>query len=156
MSPAAAEVQLKSFVLMPLGMRKVAVAADSVIELVAPGRVQKFPHRTPWLSGVIMRRGRVIPICDIGRLLGEEASPPGSFHLIAESQAGAMRDWYAIPVRGECVLAAGETTLPTQDHFEHITGTLSVGEEQFEILDLGKLIQQQEKEFTAASPEPNS
>jgi chemotaxis signal transduction protein len=156
MSPAAAEIQLKSFVLVPIGNRKMAFPVESVIELVASSREQRIPHRTPWLSGVIVRRGRVVPVCDVRRLLGEEASVPGSFHLIVESQAKGTRDWYAIPVVGECRLASAETTLPAQDCAEHVAGILPVGDERVEILDLGKLIQRQEFAFVAGSPEPSS
>jgi chemotaxis signal transduction protein len=156
MSPAAAEVQLQSFVLVPMSNRKMALAAEFVIELVAPSEEQRIPHRTPWLSGVILRRGRVIPVCDVHRLLGDEASSPGSFHLIIETQACGTRDWYAIPVAGECELVTGERMPPAQDRPEHITGMLLVGEEQAEILDLGKLIQRLELAFAAGSPEPTS
>jgi chemotaxis signal transduction protein len=156
MSPAAAEVQLQSFVLVPMGNRKMALAAESVIELVAPSEGQKIPHRTPWLSGIILRRGRVIPVCDVRRLLSEEASSPDSFHLIVESQAWGARDWYAIPVAGECELVTGERMPPAQEGPEHITGILLVGEEQAEILDLGKLIQRHDLAFAAGSPEPTS
>lgn len=155
MSPAA-EVQLKSFILLPMGNRKIAFAAESVIELVASSEEQGIPHHTPWLSGVIVRRGRVVPICDVRRLLGDEATSPGGCHLIVESQARGTRDWYAIPVVGECALATAETMLPAQDCAEHVAGILPVGDEKIEIMDLGKLIQRQELAFAAGSPEPTS
>ncbi|HEV2491188.1 MAG TPA: chemotaxis protein CheW [Candidatus Acidoferrales bacterium] len=156
MSPAAAETQLKSFVLVPMGSRKMALAAESVIELVASSQEQGIPHRTPWLSGVIVRRGRVVPVCDVRRLLGEEASHTGGFHLIVESQVMGTRDWYAIPVVGECMLATAETTLPAQDCAEHVVGILPIGDENVEILDFGKLIQEQELAFVSGSTEPSS
>src|SRR5690348_18224723 len=86
MSQTSEEVQLKSFVLIQVGKRRVALAAESVIELVAPTKEQRIPHCTPWLSGVIVRRGRIVPVCDIGNLIGEETAPQDSFHLIRSEE----------------------------------------------------------------------
>jgi chemotaxis signal transduction protein len=156
MSLASEEVQLRSFVIAQVGKRRVALAAESVIELVAPAREQQIPHRTPWLSGVILRRGRIVPVCDVGALIGEEAAPPNSFHLIAESQSKETRDWYAIPVTGECVLVTPEVTIPAQGHADYVAEMLPIGEEQIEVLDLVRLILQQESDFVATSQEVDS
>lgn len=156
MSPTSEEVQLKSFVLVQVGKRRVALAAESVIELVAPTKEQRIPHRTPWLSGVIIRRGRIVPVCDVGNLIGEETASQNSFHLIAESQSSGGRDWYAIPVTGECVLLTPESTLPAQGHADYISEILPLGEDRIEVLDLLKLIQHQEALFADASQEIDS
>ena len=156
MSPAFEEVQRRSFVLVQVGKRKVALAAESVIELVAPAREQQIPHRTPWLSGVILRRSRIVPVCDVGSLIGEEAPPLNSFYLIAESQSKGTRDWYAIPVAGDCVLMTPESTIPAQDHAEYVVEMLPLGEEKIEVLDLGKLIQQQESAFADTTQDVDS
>lgn len=141
----AAETQLKSYVIVPIGGRRFSLGAESVVELVSIGNVQEFPHRTQWISGVIVRRGRVVPVCDVGRLLGERNDSIGRFHLIAEWQAGDTRDWCAIPVAGECELASGEAAAQVEIHTEsqepYIAGSLQVGEDRIQILDLGKLIQ---------------
>lgn len=156
MSPAYEEVQRRSFVLVQVGKRRVALAAESVVELVAPAREQQIPHRTPWLSGVILRRGRIVPVCDVGQLLGEEPSPLNSFHLIAESQSKGARDRYAIPVGGECVLMTPESTIPAQDHAAYVVEMLPLGEEKIEVLDLGKLIQEQESAFANTTQDVDS
>lgn len=141
----ATETQLRSYVIVPIGSRRFLLAAESVVELVSIGNMQQFPHRTPWISGVIVRRGRVVPVCDVGRLLGEENESIGRFHLIAEWRAGDARDWCAIPVAGECELASGEAPAQGDDSTEYqepyIAGSLQVGEDRIQILDLGKLIQ---------------
>src|SRR5438067_6119635 len=54
------DLELKSFVLLRLGERRFAVAADGTAELVAPSRVFRFPHKTPKIEGVILRRGRIV------------------------------------------------------------------------------------------------
>ena len=156
--PAAA--QRKSFVVLPLGDRKVSFLAESVIELVAPGKLQTFPHRTPWISGVIVRRGRIIPVCDLSRLLGETSAAVGRFYLIAEWQAGSTFDWCAIPVAGECELASAEEILPvdalTASEAPHVTGFLQVGKDRLEILDLTKVFYERQMSLETRATELRS
>ncbi|HKF51808.1 MAG TPA: chemotaxis protein CheW [Candidatus Acidoferrales bacterium] len=141
----AVETTVKSFVVLPLGKRRVAFAADSVIELTVPERLQNFPHRTGWISGVLVRRNRIVPVCDISELFGEEASSANRFYLIAEWQESGLRDWCAIPVAGECELASAETLQPrdgkTSARFSFVIGSIPVNGEEIEIVDLAKLIQ---------------
>lgn len=153
MSAATVEAQVRSFVLAQAGNRKIALPAESVIELVAPAREQHIPHRTPWLAGVILRRGRIVPVCDAGRLLGEAPAPANCFYLVMETHSKGARDWYAIPVAGECALVSPEETLPAPDRAEYVAEVFSLGDEQIEVLDLAKLIHQQDSAFAAASQE---
>ncbi|MGH9711183.1 MAG: chemotaxis protein CheW [Candidatus Acidiferrales bacterium] len=138
------EAQLKSYIIVPIGSRRFSLAAESVIELISLGKLQKFPHRTSWISGVIVRRNRVVPVCDVSRLLGETNASIGRFYLVAEWDAGNTRDWCAIPVAGECELASAEATLRVEANTEneepHIAGFLQVGEDRIQVLDLAKLI----------------
>lgn len=154
------QTQLKSYVIVPIGNRRFSLAAESVVELISVGKLQRFPHRTPWISGVITRRNRVVPVCDVGRLLGERNESIGRFHLIAEWQAGDTRDWCAIPVAGECELASAEAAVQGEDNTEnqepYITGSLQIGEDRIQILDLGKLIQECQSSSEGHVPEPGS
>jgi chemotaxis signal transduction protein len=156
MSQARTEVQAQSFVVAPLGSRKLALSAESVIELVAPVREQKFPHCTPWLSGVFVRRGRVVPICDVGKLLGQTPAGANCHHLIVEWRPGKGRNWCAIPVAGPCELTNAETVLPAAEGPGYIIGRISFGDEQIEVVDFGKFIQEQESAFRLAAPELES
>ncbi|MHB8412647.1 MAG: chemotaxis protein CheW [Candidatus Acidiferrales bacterium] len=153
--PAAA--QRKSFVVLLLGGGRVSFPAESVIELVASEKLQTFPHRTPWISGMIVRRGRVVPVCDLSRLLGQTSARTGRFYLIVEWRVGGTFDWCAIPVAGECELASTEEILPvdvlTASEAPHITGFLQVAEERLEILDLAKLIQGRRPSLDASAAE---
>jgi chemotaxis signal transduction protein len=155
---AAAELQSRSFVLLPLKSRKIALPAESVIELVAQGRMQKFPHQTPWISGVIIRRGRVVPVCDVNQLFGEADPAQGRFYLVAEWKAGKVRDWCAIPVVQECELASAENYLPIDANAEvrtaHVAGTLRAGEEEIEVLDMGKLIAEFQRKSATSGAVP--
>jgi chemotaxis signal transduction protein len=143
----ATDAPSQSFVLLPVGSRRIAFPAESVIELVAPGKVQTFPHGTPWISGVLVRRNRVVPVCDVTQLFGENASAASRFYLIAEWKDQNERDWCAIPVCGECELASAslETVQPEDSASEHpffVTGAISVEREKIEVVNLAKLIQQ--------------
>ncbi|MHB8524574.1 MAG: chemotaxis protein CheW [Candidatus Acidiferrales bacterium] len=152
-----AAVQRKSFVILPLGSRRVSFPAESVIELVASEKLQTFPHRTPWISGVIVRRGRVVPVCDLSCLLGQTGARAGRFYLIVEWPVGGTFGWCAIPVAGDCELASAEEILPvdalTANEAPHITGFLQVAEERFEIVDFAKLIQGRRPSLDASASE---
>ena len=156
----ATETQLKSYVIVPIGSRRFSLAAESVVELVSVGNMQEFPHRTPWISGVIVRRSRVVPVCDVGRLLGERNDSIGRFHLIVEWRAGDTHDWCAIPVAGECELASAETPeqvdVNTENQEPYIMGSFQVGEDRIQILNLGKLIQACRASVEVHLPEPGS
>jgi len=130
---------LQSFVLLRLGERRFAVSASQIAELVAPSRVFRFPHRTPKMEGVILRRGRIVPVCDVSEaLLGKRLSSR-RFYLITARQYGTQREWVAMPVSGECelinaeVIAAGESDAP------HVAGWLSHDGDVIEVLNLDTL-----------------
>src|ERR1700752_1555951 len=94
----------QSFVLLRLGERRFAVPALQIAELVAPSRVFRFPHKSPDVEGVVLRRGRMIPLCDIADRLNGKKLTTRRFFLPAPRRFGAQLDWIAIPVSGECEL----------------------------------------------------
>ncbi len=135
----SAELELKSFVLLRLGERRFAVAADQTAELVAPSRVFRFPHRTPRIEGVILRRGRIVPVCDVAeRLIGKYLTSR-RFYLIALRRYGQRTEWVALPVTGECELINAERTAASASDEPHVAGWLSHGGDVIEVLNLGAL-----------------
>lgn len=148
-----AEAPVHSFVVLPLGSRRVALPAVSVIELLAPIKVQNFPHGTLWISGVVVRRNRIVPVCDARQLFGEEGSGASRFYLIAEWKEGKVRDWCAIPVCGECELEAAEQfaaeSPATGETAGYVTGAIAVDGEKIEVIDLSKLIRAQRQNRSA-------
>ena len=92
------ELELRSFVLLRLGERRFAVSATQIAELVAPSRVFRFAHRTPKLEGVILRRGRIVPVCDVSEILLGKRWTSRRFYLIAVRNYGSQREWVAVPV----------------------------------------------------------
>ena len=150
-----AEAPVQSFVVLPLGSRRIALTAESVIELVAPTKVQSFPHRTRWISGVLVRRNRIVPVCDSKQLFREERDGVSRFYLIAEWKDQSVRDWCAIPVTGECELESAEQVASERSatgNAEHVSGVIPVDGEKIEVIDLSKLIRAQ-KQDGKAGPE---
>src|SRR5256884_4337909 len=89
----SSELELRLFVLLRLGERRFAVAADDTAELVSPSRVFSFPHRTPGIEGVILRRGRIVPVCDVAEKLIGTRLTARRFYLIALRRYGQRTEW---------------------------------------------------------------
>src|SRR5258708_6147558 len=132
------EIELQSFVLLRLGERRVAVSASQIARLGAPNRVFRFPHHTPRLEGVILRRGRIVPVCDVSEALLGKRLTSRRFYLIAVRNYGTQREWIAIPVTGECELINAEMMAAVESDAPHVGGRLSHYGDESEDLNLGK------------------
>src|SRR5260370_23032300 len=132
----APETALQSFVLVPLGEGLVALPDSQGAELVAPSRIFRFPHRSPALEGVILRRGRMIAICDIAEHLTGSRLSTRRFTLIATRKYDRQLDWIAIPVSGECELINVDMMPASSNDSPHVDGWLSHGGEVIEVLRL--------------------
>jgi len=138
----------KSYVLVQIGDRRFAMSADSVSELAPPVRLHHFPQSSPLVAGVIVRRGRIVPVYDVSRILAGKNSSAHRFYLVAARDFGSISEPGAIPVDGECELVTGPTQNPDPTSPRYISGTLTIGEENIQILDLNALV-------TSATAEPN-
>ena len=133
------ELDLQSFVLLRLGERRFAVPAKHIAELVAPSRIFRFPHKTPKIEGVILRRGRIVPVCDVAeRLLGKRLTSR-RFYLIAVRHYGPASEWMALPVTGECELINAEITPAGESDAPHVAGWISYSGDVIEVLNLDAL-----------------
>ena len=130
----------KSYVLFPLGKKRFALPAEAVTELARPDSVQTFPHRTPLLSGVLVRRGRIVPVCDVAQVLVGPSAPPRKFYLIANCKRESRQELTAVPVTGECELASAPRVPLAGGEPQYISGLLTMGDEIIEIVALEKLI----------------
>lgn len=143
MSPVAAN----SFVLFPIGKKRFALPAECVTELARPDRLQTFPHTTPLLIGVLVRRAHIIPVCDIAEFLVGPNAPARKFYLIANrtfvENSGRSFEWTAIPVSGECELVNVRPVLTPPSAPDYVTGMLQLPNEIVEIVDLNRLISRQ-------------
>ena len=140
-----------SCVLLRLGERRFALAAEQVAELAAPSRVYRFAHRTPEIDGVILRRGRVVPVCDIAETLTGKRLTQRRFYLIATRKQGGTSDWIALPVSGECELIQADLIPAGSSDSPHVAGWLSHDGEVIEVLNLRALTPGSEA-VAAASP----
>src|SRR5439155_12301446 len=129
------ELELQSFVLLRLGERRFAVSANQIAELVAPSRVFRFPHHTPRLEGVILRRGRIVPVCDVSEILLGKRLTSRRFYLIAVRNYGTQREWVAVPVTGECELINAEMMSASESDAHLVEGWLSHVVDVIEVLN---------------------
>lgn len=134
------QLDTRSCVLLRLGERRFALAADQVAELAAPSRIFRFAQRTPEIEGVILRRGRVVPVCDIAEALLGKKLGLRRFYLIATRRQGQGLDWIALPVSGDCELINAELTPAGASDSPHVAGWLSHSGEVIEVLNLNTLI----------------
>jgi chemotaxis signal transduction protein len=133
------EIALEAFVLLRLGERRFALKANQIVELIAPSRVFRFPHRTAALEGVILRRGRIIPVCDVSEQLVGKKLSLRRFYLIAHRLFGTQRESIALPVSGDCELITAELTPRSESDLPHVAGWLSHSGDAIEILNLETL-----------------
>src|ERR1051326_3036764 len=130
----------KSYVLFPLGEKRFALPAETVTELARPDSVQTFPHRTPLLTGVLVRRGRIFPVLDFAQGLFGLAAPQRNFFWIANCKSGSRQELTAVPVTGECELASAASLPLTGSEPDYVSGVLSIGNETVNVVALEKLI----------------
>jgi chemotaxis signal transduction protein len=133
------ESESQSFVLLRLGERRFALAARHIAELVAPSRVFRFPHQTPEIEGVILRRGRIVPVCDVAERLVGKALKSLRLYLIALRRYTGQAEWIALPVTGECELINAEMSPASEADSPHVAGWLSHAGDVIEVLNLDGL-----------------
>jgi chemotaxis signal transduction protein len=129
------------FVTFPLGDERYALDSSQVKELVMPSRVYSFPHTMHSLEGVLVRRGTVIPVCDLRGAFGQGAAP--SFYVIARCNYAGRSETVAIPVSGDCELVQGELVGEQSDVPRDITfvsGLLRTGGRTVPLLDLDQVV----------------
>src|ERR1700732_368389 len=135
----ATATDVQSFVLLRLGDRRFAIMATQIAELSARSRIFRFPHRTSEVEGVILRRGRIVPVCDVAEKLIGKGLKSRRFYLIAQRRYGAQTEWVALPVTGDCELINAEMTLPSDTDAPHVSGWLSHAGDVIEVLNLAAL-----------------
>jgi chemotaxis signal transduction protein len=128
----------KSYVLLQIGDRRFALPSAEVSELAPPVRLHQFPHNSPLVSGIIVRRGRLVPVYDVCPLLTGKNSPSHQFYLVAQRHFGSASEPAAIPVNGDSELVTADAVQVTSP--KYVSGMLMIGEESIEVLDLDSLV----------------
>ena len=142
----------KSFVLLQIGERRFALPADIVAELAPPVRLHTFPHASPSIAGVIVRRGHIVPVYDSDSVLAGKPSSAHRFYLIARRRVDKTAEFGAIAVNGECELAMCEMLPPPAERPSYITGTLAIDGELLGVLDLEALVTSSSSHAKAEAP----
>ncbi len=129
------------FVTFPLGEERYALDSSQVKELVMPSQVYSFPHTMQSLEGVLVRRGAVIPVCDLRAPLAmvPERKPLRDCAM----QLRGTRSTVAIPVSGDCELVQGERDEAPSNDPEAVTfvaGLLRTGGRTVPLLDLDQVV----------------
>jgi chemotaxis signal transduction protein len=135
---ATAAIEKNSFVLLQLGKRRFGLPAAIVTELAPPVKLHSFAHETPMVAGVIVRRGRIIPVYDVTPMLAGKKLPDRRFYLVASRKIDG--ELSAIPVDGECELVNAELFPSPEDSPKYVAGVLAIGEETIEVLDFETLV----------------
>lgn len=135
----------QSYVLFPMGKKRFALPAEQVSELARPRgqaqeEMQSFPHTTPLLTGVILRRNQIVPVADVAPLLVGPDAPERKFYLVIEHKIQGKPARIAIPVTGECELAEATQHPGTGKLPEYVCGLLSLSDEIIEVLDIERLM----------------
>lgn len=129
-----------TYVLLQLVNRRFALPSAIVSELAPPVRLHTFPHTSPLVSGVIVRRGRIVPVYDVASVLLGRTSSVHRFYLIARRNFPDGPESSAIPVSGECELFKAELQRASDNTRPHIFGHLLIGDESIEVLNFEALL----------------
>jgi chemotaxis signal transduction protein len=138
-----AEIQntnANTYVLLQLANRRFALPSAIVSELAPPVRLHTLPHTSSRVSGVIVRRGRIVPVYDVASMLLGRSSSVHRFYLIARRNFPDGPESSAIPVSGECELVTAELLEATDNGRPYISGRLLVGDESIEVLNFDALL----------------
>jgi chemotaxis signal transduction protein len=140
MNTTAINPDASAFVLFPLGAKRFALPADRVAELAVPGSVHTVPMTTPLISGLLIRRGRIVPVCDAAAVLvGSRAGSKGLYLIAKRLFEDAAEEWTAIEVSGDCELCTAPLLPPTTRLPDYVIGLLSLKDEIVEVLDVDRL-----------------
>ena len=126
--------------LFPLGKKRFALPAECVSELAHQDEPQAFPHTTPLLTGVVLRRNQIVPVADVAPVLVGPDAPLRKFYLVVNRPGKIRAGRAAIPVTGECELADAEQLPVTGKLPAYVCGLLSLKDEIVEVLDIEKLM----------------
>jgi hypothetical protein len=103
-----------AFLLVRAGGRKVGLPVEAVIEVREPDELGAIPALEPALRGITALRGRLMPVLNLGTLLGGDAGP-GLVVVVMEiggRRVGFEVDDADVVVGGGVPLLVADDTLP--------------------------------------------
>jgi chemotaxis signal transduction protein len=143
-----------SFVLLPLGGLRFALPAGLLVEFAQSVRVHHFPNQSPIVSGVIVRRGKIVPVYDAMRVLFGREYSGRHFHLVVSRTFDGVKEMSAIAVDGECELISAELLPTPHDSPAYVAGVLKFGPSIVEVLDFEKLVSTKPVAARESRPQP--
>ncbi|MBV8062267.1 MAG: purine-binding chemotaxis protein CheW [Nevskia sp.] len=72
---AAGQTQSWTGLAFRLGERWLVAPREDVREVITPPKVTRIPGAKPWLLGVANVRGNLLPVTDLGQMLGQAREP---------------------------------------------------------------------------------
>lgn len=127
------------FVVFQVGTRRIALRREAVAELIASPQLFVFPHTSPMIAGVVLRRGRILPVLDLGPAVSGAPSRSTRFFLVVERIISGAIEKCAIPVQGACELLSGIMS-PQTGITDFVIGRVDLNGEPIDVLDLEKAI----------------
>jgi len=131
-------VELERYVTFPLAGRQFALHSSQVQELLMPAPLYWFPHTVHSVMGVLMRRGKVVPVCDLSPVFPPPAEV--SFYVVARVNYAGRVEEVALPVGGLCQLVQGESA-PVSEPEPFVSGRLLTGGATVPLLDLDRVVE---------------
>jgi hypothetical protein len=129
-----------SFVLLQIAGERFALPANTIAELAPPVRLHAFPHTSPFLTGVIVRRGRIVPVFDAARALSGKSSLSHRFYLIVRQQFSGVAEMGAIPIDGECELVSSSLRPAAESRPSYVSGEVTAAGASVGVLNLPEFI----------------
>lgn len=84
----------REFLSLRLGKERYVVDLRGILEVTRPAQITPVPFSPPWVLGVMMLRGSVVPIFHVGRMLdlsgGSDSIEPGERILIVARQENVV------------------------------------------------------------------
>jgi len=127
MAPAgaatAAEQPRREFLTFRLGAESYAVDILKVQEIRDIDRVTRVPHVPPYLRGVVNLRGAIVPIVDLGLMLGFPEPIALSSASAIVLNAGGRLTGLVVAAVSDVIALADDDIRPAPDLGEHRAGT---------------------------------
>lgn len=100
--------------LLPLREDRYAIPLDRVAEVLEPVAATRLPEAPPAVLGLVNHRGRIVPVLDVGVLLGlRPVGAIGALAVTATARGPAALAATAVPVAVTLGEDLGASTLPT-------------------------------------------
>lgn len=133
-----------------LGNEEFGVNIHDLQEIIRMMPITRVPNAPPFVEGVVNLRGQVIPIIELRRRIGMEASPHDKSTRIIVVQLGKKTVGFIVDAVGEVKRIPGRVVEPPPPivagiESEYISGVGKLEEQLLILLDLNRLLSEEER-----------